>query len=335
MSGLALPLADVESPVEAQSPFRLGYRPWLDVDLFFVLSGFLITALLLEEREISGRISFRNFYARRFFRLFPALTLVLIASFLQMLFVPGVDRHYPTIAYALFYVINWVMALRLDHVSANLQFAWSLAIEEQFYLVWPTVLCLALWRGVRPRQLAFALFALFVFVCVYRCALLSHGATMERVAFASDTRADSLLIGCCVGVIAASGLLLRSIQPIRWTAAILAFLFGAYFVGFGRLESIGLSVAALFFASLLMLLLVDPPNALIRVLNSPLLVWTGKLSYSLYLWHLYTNFAVRHLPINRFLGLALSLSLSFAVAAASYYLVERPFLSLKRRFRVT
>ena len=308
-------------------------RGYLGVDLFFVLSGFLITNLLLEEWQTTNAIDFRSFYARRALRLFPALAVMLSASALMMYFVPGVGQNYRSILYAVFYVSNWVMALNLDQMSSTLILTWSLAIEEQFYLLWPLALHLAVRRRMRARAMLIGLTCLIVLICMHRSFLFLQGAPELRVMFASDTRADSLLAGCCVGIIANAGLLPRRIGLLgKLVIGALALVFTLYLVGVGQPEGVGLSVIAVFFGGLLVLLLSDPPKALLAVLNNRMLVWIGKISYGLYLWHLYAFFAVEMSGIDRKFQIVASIPLAFAFAIISYVLIERPFLKLKRRF---
>lgn len=365
MSSVAVPFAvSSEQKVAARpAPFHLGYRPWLDglrgiaillvlashtepmllqrgwlgVDLFFVLSGFLITALLIEEWEDTDAISFRRFYVRRACRLFPALAVMLLVSAIVMYFVPSVGQQYRSILYSAFYVVNWVLALNLDTVSSSLVLTWSLAVEEQFYLVWPIALYAMLRLRLRPHTMLLILLFVIALVCAHRSALVYQGAAELRTRYASDTRADSLFIGCCVALLASYGLLPQSVRVVQVVSGALAVLFGLYALGFGdpaSLESVGLSFVALFFAGLLILLLSKPPRFLMNVLSSKPLVWIGKLSYSLYLWHLYANFAVEMGGLDRELWIIASIPLAFAFAIASYYLVERPFLKLKKRFQV-
>ena len=114
-------------------------------------------------------------------------------------------------------------------------------------------------------------------------------------------------------------------------------MFGLYLIGYGDpacLESVGLSLVALCFGGVLVLLLSEPPKWLMAALNSRILVWIGKLSYSLYLWHLYAFFVVELSRIDRKYVTVLSLPLAFLFAAFSYYWIERPFLRLKRRYAV-
>ena len=343
--------------------FRLGYRSWLDglrgiaillvlashtepmllprgwlgVDLFFVLSGFLITTLLLEEWKATAAISFRLFYARRALRLFPALAAMLVVSAIVMYFVPSVGQQYRSILYALFYVTNWVLAFDLDKVSSTLILTWSLALEEQFYLLWPPLLYAALRFKLRTWRMLVILMALIALVCLHRSILVSDGAAVLRTRYAFDTRADCLLVGCCVGILASYGLLPRSVGLVQLTTGALAILFALYIVGFGDaagLEGVGLSLVALFFGSVLVLILLNPPRLVMSALSSSALVWIGKLSYSLYLWHLYAAFAIEMSNLDRRLWIVASLPLAFAFAIASHYLIERPFLELKRRYAV-
>ena len=156
---------------------------------------------------------------------------------------------------------------------------------------------------------------------------------MLRVTVASDTRADSILAGCVVGVLATYGRL-PGVGPTRLITAALGILFVLYLIGFGNPESFGLSLIAAFFAGVLILMLSDPPKLITDVLSHKGLVWIGKLSYSLYLWHLYANFVIERSGIDRRFWIGASIPLAFAFAVASYYLIERPFLSLKKRYSV-
>jgi|SRR5689334_6291124 len=357
MSSLALPRAEVGKAVTTPI-FHLGYRPWLDglrgiaiiavmashfephylgrgyvgVDLFFMLSGFLITTLLLEERKSTGTINFGRFYIRRALRLFPALAAVLASATLLMLLWPSVGQNYRSVLYSAFYVMNWVMALGLDNVSSTLYFTWSLSVEEQFYIVWPALLYLLLRLRVRASVIALMLLSTALIVCAHRTSLILAGATGFRVSLASDVRTDSLLIGCGIGVMAVSGLLPRSARLVALFTGVLSLGFLCYVVGwFGNYGS-GLTITAFFFGGLLTLLLISPCNFLSRGLEASPLVWIGRLSYSLYLWHLYASFLVVEGGIDRRFQVVAALALSFIFAGTSYYLIEQPFLRLKRRF---
>lgn len=363
----ARPAAEARAAPAEAGRFRLGYRPELDglrgvailavfahhlfnrwlpggflgVDVFFVLSGFLITYLLVDEWERRGSISLKNFYARRALRLLPALLLWCAAFAAAAPFLS--DRLaraiYQGVALALSYVLNWVPALGFPWVSP-LGIAWSLAIEEQFYLLWPPLLLLLLKRGARPRRLACGLALAVVFVCAYRALLWWSGATVPRVYYGTDTRADALLVGCALGVLAAYDLLPRGHGFKLFARAAAAA--GALFLCLlatritwegGWLYVGGLTLIAVAAAAVLAATVVCPWRPFVAVLRLAPLVWFGRISYGLYLWHF---------PVTRIIypnqdrapvaGKLLAGALAVVCAAASYYLVERRFLRLKDRF---
>src|SRR5271154_4756056 len=156
--------------------YHVGIIPggYLAVDLFFVLSGFLITSLLITEWDASGRVSFRNFYARRALRLFPALGCVIVASVLigVILTTTGgpiarADVHatLEAIPWVLGFAGNWVRAFDSQALVGSLGAlgqTWSLAVEEQFYLLWPALFVLAMRRRIRRDRLALVLVLLAV-----------------------------------------------------------------------------------------------------------------------------------------------------------------------------
>lgn len=341
--------------------FKLGYRPPLDglrglsvlavmamhfgvsfakgggygVDVFFVLSGFLITALLLQEWDRTGRISLKDFYIRRALRLLPALTLLLAAFCLySTLFLDTEEArtNYKYTLAALFYSANWVRAFGHTMMGA-LGHTWSLSIEEQFYLIWPPLLLVMLRYRVRLRKILYLLLAGVIVVAIHR-ALLWHGEpSFYRTYNGLDTRADDLLIGCAVAILAVSGLLpkislLAIPAAIIVVIAVVVGMSDAAFLGYG-----GVTVFAGLVALVLVSLLTKPPGIVSLILECAPLVWVGRLSYSLYLWH-YPVLEVVGNPSNLSPreNLLLRLTLSFVAAILSYYAVERPFLRLKDRF---
>ena len=152
-----------------------GFGPqWLDdflrggyfgVDIFFVLSGFLITSLLLDERESSGAVRMRSFYGRRALRLMPALVVMLgVVSIVLVLDGATWSSLWPTVRSSLFYYQNWHSVWDETHLAAEFGHLWSLSIEEQFYIVWPVVFLamVALWKRQSVRVAALALGVLWV-----------------------------------------------------------------------------------------------------------------------------------------------------------------------------
>ncbi|MDB5068855.1 MAG: oatA [Chloroflexi bacterium] len=347
---------------EADAPARLDHRPALDglrgvavllvlifhcwpelapgglvgVDIFFVLSGYLITTLLLDEWRLTGRVSFLRFYGRRALRLLPALTLLVAACVLVVLahpasrFAAATLRAIPLTAG---YVANWAYASGSD--LGLLAHTWSLSIEEQFYLVWPVVLTgLLLWRG--PRTALLSALAGIVAVAAVRGAMVAGGATWLRVYGGFDTRADALLAGCALalGAHVAAGRRLPAL-PVAVAALLGTGCLARIIIDpspYDGLKAGGFTVVALCATALLAALVVRPLPPLVALFALPPLAAAGRVSYGIYLWHypllllLFPQAAARG-P----LALAVVTSITCVVAALSHAVVEVPFLRLKRR----
>jgi peptidoglycan/LPS O-acetylase OafA/YrhL len=290
------------------------------VDLFFVLSGFLITSLLVGEWGSTGGISLRAFYRRRILRLLPALVFMLgVWTVLAAIFRTERLRAFLLgDAMGLAYVTNIVFGMsRLpEHELGHL---WSLALEEQFYLLWPPLLLLALRRRVAPRVLFVCLLALAATVVFHRLELASQGATSDRLLYMPDTRADSIIVGCAAGI-AFSGSLLRTFPT--WSASAL-LLAGLWIVmddgGSWRISS---AVFPFVCASLLLASVLYRQWWFARALGVAPLRYLGRISYGLYLWHW---------PLIGVLGWQLGVPIAVAVAALSFRYIETPFLRRKRR----
>lgn len=362
-------------PADLQSRFRLGYRPALDglrgisilvvmclhggmfwlfqggflgVDIFFVLSGFLITSLLLEEWTQTGTINFRNFYIRRGLRLLPPLLLVIAICLLVVTFFPpaqGSAEAAKSILVAL-YLSDWMPA----RVFPPLFHTWSLSIEEQFYLVWPLLLFFLLRLRISSRFVVWGLFAGVLMLNVNRAVLWYHHteANLVRVYVSLDTRSDTLLIGCIAGILV-SGALIRpskltsTVLRIMTVASALAvtvliFAISATFppMYYGGFSAIGFMVATIIIG-----LFYAPLNFANTILEFPLLRWFGRLSYGLYLWHypvylfydsLFGPFPIRSYTLRICSTFVVKFLLAVAVSSLSFYFVEQPALRLKKRF---
>ena len=323
---------------------------FLGVDLFFALSGFLITSLLLAEVESRGRIDVLAFWGRRFRRLLPAVLLLLVAVTVVTTIVASVPERAATLSdgpWAQAYVANWhAIAGHRDYwASFDLPrmfgHLWSLAIEEQFYLIWPVVVALI---AIRSRHAHRAV----MIVCVVT-SLLSLGlmialfdpADPTRVYIGTDTRASSLLLGA-----------LFAAAPMRKAAvAIASRLAGGFSIMVGVVvAAIGLSWflidgpsstwlfrGGLFVHSLCSAVLVAACAARPAATASRWLGWaplrvTGVLSYSLYLWHwpMYALLSEQRTGLSGWTLLSLRIAASFAAAAISKVAVEDPV-----RFRAT
>jgi peptidoglycan/LPS O-acetylase OafA/YrhL len=357
-------IVDLQAPKGSIS--RLGYRPELDglrgtavilvifadalgwprgsfigVDMFFALSGFLITTLLLEEWNAYGSISLRHFYWRRYYRLFPALAvLIVIYTLYVLLFVnSGVGLRLRDAGFGITYLANWAQAVKpFPYTAPDTGYLWTLAIEEQFYLVWPVLLVLLLNGRVGLRGTKWAVLAMIVAVVAWRNVLISHGADPNRLYFGTDTRFDELLVGCLASAFYVS----RRRQPIRarWllmTATVGAVLFLTYRIfkvnqwTFWTMR-ISLTLVAIATTVVIYACVTDSFVALKRVLSARWLVFTGKISYSLYLWHIPVDVVLRKATaLTRWQLTVLEFVLAFVAALASYYWVERTFLRRRQK----
>lgn len=334
--------------------FRSG---GVGVDVFFVLSGFLITTILSNEHARRGDISFRNFYTRRFLRLAPAL---LLTCGLVGLAKPALGEPFPgtDILLALTYTANWAQAI-FGYYLSWLNHCWSLAIEEQFYLLWPWVI-LGLERNVRaPAAKAGWLLAGAACIAAYRAWHVGVW-TDERLNFGLDTRMDTLMCGAalayCVqwwarlppGHAAVEGRSPHRPQPggsgalqkfLGWLLApcclLTLFLIPQIVTWYSPwMGWIGYVIVAGLSAVVLADLVAGRHSLLAPVLSTRPMVFVGKISYGLYLLHLPVFFAVEKLTPTSSLAVRLGwkVSVSLALAVASYYLVEKRFLKMKTRF---
>lgn len=311
------------------------------VDVFFVLSGFLITALLLEEREDKGAISFRRFYARRGFRLLPALGVLLLAHLLYAAY-EGIPLRSEAEALlsVTFYSSNISQSLHL-FMPAELGQTWSLAVEEQFYLVWPSLLLMLLvWRTRGTRHagtiLPWAFAGALVATNVAR--ILTWRTQGYPAAYMMPyCHADGLTIGCGLAFLWRENKLpVRAAGAIGWAGflGLVAFTFFwtqgpiGVAVYYGGYTVLALGAAAVLYAAL-----AGSP-ALTSLLSWRPLRATGKVSYGLYLWHsLILNIIVQHsLGLGRWSRAGVALVLSAVATVASWYLVEQPFLRMKSRY---
>ena len=290
------------------------------VDLFFVLSGFLITSLLLEERARTGAVDLRAFYIRRARRLLPALFafLVVVTPFLAA----RPSTLVRDLAAVLLYATNIVRAGQ-SHGLTLIGHLWSLAEEEQFYFVWPAVMLLVLKRW--PGRLVPVLAATLVALVGYRTGLLLSGASHQRLYFAPDTHADPLIVGCLLAALART----RRLVVPGWAAltavAMLALLaalstpYAAWSLVLG-LPAVSLASAVITAAA------TDAGSLLARVLSCRPLVWLGLISYSLYIWQqLVFKFADENGVI--------AFPIAIFVAWLSYRYVEARFRRPKARGR--
>jgi peptidoglycan/LPS O-acetylase OafA/YrhL len=317
--------------------FRSG---GVGVDLFFVLSGFLITTILITERARTGTIVFRNFYARRFLRLAPALFLTCAFVGVAMTWAEG---RFPgtEIALALSYTANWAIAFYKYHLTW-LNHCWSLSIEEQFYLLWPLAI-LGLERTVRNPATKIRLLVMgAALIAIYRATRVGI-YTDERINFGLDTRMDTLMTGAALAyfvhslpgrrlpdglskflgrVAAPLGLVgvLAVIHIVTWYSPWMGW------IGYVLVEGAAMLVIAD--------LVIGRHSLLAKPLAWRPMVAIGRISYGLYLYHLPVYYLVEKVMPDQPLGVRLSVkvTVSLSLAAASFHLVEKKFLQLKDRF---
>jgi peptidoglycan/LPS O-acetylase OafA/YrhL/lysophospholipase L1-like esterase len=325
--------------------FHAGHLPggWLGVDLFFVLSGFLITSILLNEFGASGKISIARFWARRARRLLPALFVALIGVALYAAIVSRPDELARIRAdglATLFYVANWHAIYAgheywdLFHSPSPLDHTWSLAIEEQFYLLWPPVVYLLLRRRAGSvNALAIIAFGLALSSALWMIGLSLAGTNTPRLYYGTDTRAAATLLGAALA--AALQPVLRSWptrshragEPVAWLGmACLAWawlnLDGSELLVY-RGGLFGLSLAAV---AVIAGVVASPRGRAARLLASPPLRVLGIVSYGVYLWHwpIYLVLTSERLALAGWLLTAVRIGATLAVAAVSYVAIERP-----------
>jgi peptidoglycan/LPS O-acetylase OafA/YrhL len=300
------------------------------VDMFFVLSGFLITGLLLEEKHATGRVGLFNFYMRRVLRLAPALalmvTLWLIASAILHV---GFRRQLEDSAMAAGYIANWTLAFGTGR-PLFLGHTWSLCIEEQFYALWPWITLGIYGLFGRSRLGGEICLAGAIGVMAYRYWMSEFaGASLYRVYFALDTRSDALLLGAALAFLNIR-LPKLAAEILGWlgAAALIAYL-APYVYPFGASYVIPAACTAV----ILVGLLNAPSGSLAKLLSWRPLAWLGMISYGLYLFHYPIIRYMKFKQFDSWIILLVELPLALLVATLSFYLLERPCLRLKDRFR--
>jgi peptidoglycan/LPS O-acetylase OafA/YrhL len=301
------------------------------VDVFFVLSGFLITTLLVDELDVNGRISIGRFYARRALRLLPALfALLLVVTAWAVLIATPDTRHraLQEVLAAASYTRNltwWA------HVPGPLLgHTWSLALEEQFYLVWPLVLIVCVRAGRSSTTLTGVFVATFVALTMLRVG----GFAGPGALFIG--RPEALLLG-------ASLALARRDHAGRWTGTrnaawavvggTVALLGLANANGVDDLHGVGYTAAALAAAVTIWGVVVLGERNIGRALAWPPAVALGRVSYGFYLWHLpVLRWTDDHVRATAILRVPFGLALALAATVVSYRFIERPALRLKARF---
>ncbi|MGD9571465.1 MAG: acyltransferase family protein [Thermoleophilia bacterium] len=315
---------------------------FLGVDVFLVISGFLITSLLLSERASTGRIDLRRFWVRRARRLLPAVVVMIAVVLAAMLVLhPGeVGGLRGAVVSSLLYVGNWYqIAVEQSYFEqfarpSVLQHLWSLAVEEQFYLLWPPIMaaCIAV---LGRRRLLIGVLAGILASTVAAAVLWAPGTDPSRIYYGTDTRAAGLLAGVALAFLWPAARLARAARRSAPPAldgiglaalALLLLLLGT--VGeMGRFLYQGGFLVTAIVSAVLLAVVCHPASRLGRALAWAPLVWIGVRSYGIYLWHwpvLMLTRPGRDVPFDGPALVALQLGLTVALAWASYRWVETP-----------
>jgi len=318
---------------------------WAGVDLFFVLSGFLITGILYDSK--SDPHYFRNFYMRRTLRIFPIYFLCIALVFILVQILPplNTDDNDGWI-YPLTFTTNLAVAATADWYTIPVVIGhyWSLAIEEQFYLVWPAVVLFT------PRQwlLRIAL-GLIVGALALRVAMTLTGADPNVIFALTLTRCDALAVGAfCAVMMRDQGDMQRL---LRWAPFVLVAGLATIVAIFATTEganeysplmqTLGFSALCISAGALLCLTFALKPLA--TTLSSSVLRWFGRYSYGMYVWHYPVYYVLYELDhVRRLLGVeadwtgialfGFAMGVSMSAGVLSYHIVEKRFLDLKRHF---
>jgi peptidoglycan/LPS O-acetylase OafA/YrhL len=303
---------------------EIGDYSRFGVIVFFVISGFLITSLLISEHEINGRVSLKLFYLRRSLRIFPAAyAYVFVVLLLGLGGVIHLRSSDPWVA--LTYTANYVP------VSWQFVHLWSLSVEEQFYLLWPLAFV-----GLGPRRATWAAAGVIVFAIFARAAnrLFLIGTPYDGLPYFPMV-ADSLAMGCLLARLRSwleeQGWYLRLFQPVWSLLVLVLVLLINRYQGYTVVSVFGTVIMNAGLAFLIHRSVYHANDWMGWFLNWKPIAFAGALSYSLYLW--------QQLFISRYSGAWVNafpqnLVLSVAAAMASFFLIERPLLGLRHRLRV-
>lgn len=317
--------------VESHSNLSVKVPGDLGVSAFFVLSGFLITRLLIREHDKTGSVSLSKFYLRRTMRIFPAYYAFLILSYI-------LDAHAgqvwssTVLASALTYTVNYFNAFN-SHPATSIAHAWSLAVEEQFYVLWPLAFLILASRGKRALAIGLSVAALGALLWRTELFLVAH-ASVAYVYNAFDTRLDNLAVGCLLALAVdhqraiafASRLARRAWFPAVTVGLLLV---SRLWIGEAYHYSVGFTVDAILVAVLIAQLLQLYQSRAWHWLEWKVVKYLGAISYPIYLYHAWGASLGRRVHGLEFVAGVVA---TVALASGSYYVVERPFLKLKARF---
>ena len=330
-------------------PYLKGFSfGWMGVNLFFVLSGFLITGILLNTKDSPNY--YTNYLARRILRIFPLYYLFLILFFVgfSLTVIPSLIPDYAYLhnhqLWYWLYIQNWLPLFDTDYPSLNiLSHFWSLAIEEQFYIFWPFIVY------ITPRKnMLFVCVSLILFSITCRLIFYTDEALFSRVYTFTLTRLDGLAIGSALAVMIRDPYYINLLNRYTLKLALVLAALLAITVAISKslsfynplLGTYGYTLIDLFFGCILVTTLSHTPSNIVKsAAEMKWLTFLGKYSYGIYVYHvpLYRLLAdsLNGITNSNLLTSLLCLLLLIGLAYLSYHLVEKPFLKLKSRFSHT
>lgn len=309
------------------------------VMIFFVISGYLITKLLLLERKKTGEVNIRDFYIRRFFRIFPVFYIyIFILLLLKNTIYPDIFSSYVTILFAALYLWNYKNLFSNIPVEVNgnwfMGHLWSLSMEEQFYLVWPLM-----FKKIKIRRLTSLVIAIIIIMPILRVSTYFYIPNSRgQIDMMLHTGGDTILTGCLGALLEKSEkftYLLKKLWNKTWLlvfAFVYLFIINSYMQNkFAGSYSVPIGHSLTNFTILFLLLwCIYIPSHVQTFLNYPWIKQIGIMSYSLYIWQQLILTNRYHLFINTF---PINFILVFAISFVSYYVIERPILNLKNKFK--
>ncbi len=306
--------------------FQFGLNGGLGVSVFFALSGFLITTLLLEEFRKNNHISFKGFYIRRTMRLFPPLYVMLICIFIYAhFFREGLEQKniYQDIISAGLYVYNIAYCWGWSTKFILLYHTWSLGVEEQFYLLWPLIL----FFGIKKNMLGKLQLAVLFFIL--GTVLLKSIGSFPLLA--GSIIKESIFIGCLAALARWTGLIYKVPSAVATISFFIILILGTIPLKLPHYDLL-FNVCGVLSSLIILHLAYTKESFISRTLSNNTMVFVGKISYSLYLWHLpiFKIFSY-HSTLPPLISFIAKLVVSFGMAILSWYTIEKAATAFGRK----
>ncbi len=322
------------------------YNTWASINVFFIVSGFLISSILLKEaKKNDGNFDLKKFYMRRWLRIAPVYYAFLAIA--MTWYIWGGNHHLKPFVAAAFYLTNLDAAFQWGLIPAKLGLGhlWSLGMEEQFYLFWPA--CLLLFKKHATKFVVATIGSVYV----WRLYLVTHGVPWYRLVEGFDTYIDTILVGVLTALLLFRPQVNQLAKKLLGHGPVqLALAVGIFFAlqklghpGNGMVNdqlffwSVKLPIVNTLIALFLVSVVSNQKGFVANILSNVALVFIGKISYSIYLWHpfvhsvycaFYWDYFSKHGPTAELI----QYGIIFVCSVVSYYLIEEPFLKLKSKF---